>query len=408
MKLSSLNSQLKNNVLNGICLAMATNLVNPYYAKYALRLGATDYDIALLSSLPALIAVFSLIPGAILIDSSSNKQKLTGYITLTQKIFFLLCALVPFLSTSNNGFIFVIIIGLMNLPGSIGIIGYQSIIGDVFSMSERNHAMSIRSRYSDIFRVIVVLITGQLLQIFAADNEKTIFVYQLLFIFAFIISLGEVYSVFNFKSKSNNTKFHSSHVFLTTLKQIRTDKHFLSFLFCSVLFHFGWQMGWPLFSLYQIKYLGADEGWLSMVSLVASIASILAVTHWSKFADKYGNSISLTLATFAMSITPIIFIFTNSIASFAIANIIPGVATAGMILILFNIMLEVTPTENRTIYIAIHTTLTNISATISPIIGIWIKDNTSIYMALFIVGVLRLIGSISFFIRNKKIMLENS
>lgn len=382
MKIPEFNQQVKNNILNGICLAVATNLVNPYYAKYALRLGANDYDIALLSSLPALVAVFSLIPGAMWIDHSGKKQKVAGYIMLSQKTFFLLCALVPFLTTNHKGLIFVILIGLMNFPGSIGTIGYQSIIGDVFPSKKRNYAMSLRSRYSDIFRLVTLLITGQILQFFASDNQKTIYVYQLLFVFAFIIALGEVYSIFSFQTPDGPHSKKETHQFKQTLLSIKNNKPYLSFLCCSLLFHFGWQMGWPLFSIYQINDLGANEGWLSIVSLVSSGASIFAVTHWSKFADKYGNSAGLTLATFAMTITPFVFIFTKNIMGFAIANLIPGVATAGMILILFNILLEISPAENRTLYIAIHTTLTNISASISPVIGIWIKDHTSIYVAL--------------------------
>jgi len=54
------------NVYNGIALAVAINLVNPYYAKFAERLGANDYQMAYLNSLPAFISLFALIPGAIL------------------------------------------------------------------------------------------------------------------------------------------------------------------------------------------------------------------------------------------------------------------------------------------------------------------------------------------------------
>jgi MFS family permease len=85
-----------------------------------------------------------------------------------------------------------------------------------------------------------------------------------------------------------------------------------------------------------------------------------------------------------------------------VLNILPGICTAGTLLILFNLMLEVVPSENRIIYIAIYTTLINLSAAISPVIGIWIKEQTSIYVVLLVVGVLRMIGSIAFFIRSKR------
>ena len=50
---------------------------------------------------------------------------------LLHKIFFLFIAIIPFLNV-NQASLFVLMIGLMNLPGSIGTMGYQASMGDVF------------------------------------------------------------------------------------------------------------------------------------------------------------------------------------------------------------------------------------------------------------------------------------
>lgn len=75
-----------------------------------------------------------------------------------------------------------------------------------------------------------------------------------------------------------------------------------------------------------------------------------------------------------------------------------GVFVAGTVLTLFNLLLEVTPNENRTVYIAVYNILINISATIAPLLGVWIKDMTSIYVALVVVAIMRMTGSIAFFL----------
>lgn len=392
------------NIWNGIFLASSMNLVNPYFSKFAIRLGASDYEVAMISSLPALIAVFTLLPGALWLNSTSNKHKLTGIITFAQKIFYLLFALLPLLPINNKSFYFVVLVGLMNLPGALAIMGYQSTIGDIFLPIERNSAMSLRNRYSDLSKLIIVFLSGQFLQQFAQNNETSIKAYQLIFLIAFIIALGEVFTFMQFKNiPKNNVNIHKSNILKELIKDLSNQKHFLSFVLCSLIFHFGWQMGWPLFSIYQINYLHADEGWLGIINVVASLASILTVTRWSILADSKSNTFALSLATLGMSITPILYTIARSLKIFTILNILPGACTAGTLLILFNLLLEVTPEKNRTIYIALYTTLINISATISPLIGIWIKNNTNIYFTLCIVGILRLIGSISFFIRNKSI-----
>ncbi|WP_425449631.1 MFS transporter [Dethiothermospora halolimnae] len=401
-KLNTYNSKV--NIVNGIFAIVAINLVNPYFSKFALRLGASDYQIGLLSSLPALFSVLTLIMGAVIIEGSTNKKKTTSLIMFSHKAFYLLLAVVPFMPENYQSWVFVILVGIMNLPGSISITGFQSSIGDIFDERARGRAMGLRNRYSAIFGMIVAFTSGRLLTIIPNNNSETIILYQVFFIIAFIFAQGEVLSYLKFrgirkvKQEKNAGYLKSLKV---VLKNLPKQRKFIIFTCCSLLFHFGWQMGWPLFSLYTIDYLNADETWLGIISVASSLSSILTYTLWGKLADKYGNSIMLGISTFGMAITPILYAASNSLIALVLFNVIIGVSVAGTVLILFNILLEVIPSQNRTIYIAIYNTLINLSATISPIIGVRLKKDFNIYLALIIVGILRLIGSASFFLRNK-------
>lgn len=397
---------IKVNIVNGIVAIIAVNLVNPYFVKFAQRIGASDYQIAYLSSLPALIGVFALIPGGILIDSVKNKKKIISSIMFSHKAFYLLLALVPLVDKVYQPWLFVILVGLMNLPGSVSMTGFQSSIGDVFSDKNRGIAMGLRNRYSTIFGMIIAFTSGQLLTKIPSTNEEAITLYQIFFIVAFLIAQLEVFSysrfrgIKNTKQESNSTYFHSVKETLT-LKNLLKQKKFLAFTGCSLLFHFGWQMGWPLFGIYTVKYLNANEVWLSAITIASSLSAFIAYTVWAKLADKKGNSIMLSISTLGMAITPILYAASSSLPALVLFNVIIGISVSGTVLILFNILLDVTPTKNRTVYIALYNTLLNISAAISPIIGVAIKDRFDIYIALIIVGCLRFIGSISFFVRSR-------
>ena len=400
------NYNMKVNILNGIASIIAINLVNPYFVKFADRIGATDSHIALLSSLPAFISVIVLIPGAMLIESFKNKKTITSIFFFSHKFFYLLLALVPFISSAYQPMFFVLLVGLMNLPGSIATIGFQSSIGDIFDERKRGRAMGLRNRYSTIFGMIITFISGQLLTRIPKTNSETIILYQIFFVIAFIIAQGEVFSYTKFRGINNKKaedKTNYKDSLIHTLKNLKNEKNFLIFTACSLIFHFGWQMGWPLFSIYTVKVLNANEIWVGAIAIASSLSSILAYTVWAKLADNKGNSIMLSISTVGMAITPILYAMSKSLIALVLFNVIIGVSIAGTVLILFNILLEVTPTKNRTIYIAIYNTLINISATISPLIGVAIKDNFNIYVALIVVGILRLIGSFAFFFRNKSL-----
>ncbi|MTI48664.1 MAG: MFS transporter [Firmicutes bacterium] len=397
---------IKINIFNGIAAIIATNLVNPYFVKFAERIGASDYQIAYLSSLPALISVFALIPGGILIDNFKDKKKITGSIIFCHKLFYLFLAFVPFFNKNYQPWIFVLLVGFMNLPGSISIIGFQSSIGDVFNIRDRGRAMGLRNKYSTIFGMLVAFVSGQLLTRIPNTNGETIVLYQIFFIIAFLIAQMEVFSYFKLRGiksakRVTGTSYWESLKHILHKDNLLKQKPFLIFTGCSLLFHFGWQMGWPLFNLYAVKYLEANEIWLSAITIASSISSFLAYPIWAKLADRKGNSMMLSIATFGMAITPILYAISGNLLSLVLFNIIIGISVSGTVLILFNILLEVVPDKNRTIYIALYNTLINISATFSPIIGVAIKDKFTIYVALIVVGCLRMIGSIAFFIRNK-------
>ncbi len=388
----------KINILNGILAAVVTNLVNPYYSKFAERLGATDYQIAYLTSLPHFISILAFIPGAILIESLSNKQKTIGGTMLLHKIFFLFIAIIPFLNV-NQASLFVLMIGLMNLPGSIGTMGYQASMGDVFCIKERGEAMGLRNKYSSFVGIIITFISGKLLTSIPKTDKDTIKLYQIFFIIAFIVSVFEVISFFKFKGFTNKNKKESNYLssLKQVLKEIPNNKKFLLFTFASLFFHIGWVGAQPLFNIYTIKILKADENWLAAISIASAISSIWTYTKWPKWADKNGNNVTLAIAIIGMGVTPLLYAVSNQIWLLVLFNVLIGVSVAGTVLLLFNILLEIIPNENRTIYIAIYNTLIAIISGISPILGVKVMDMTNIYIALIAVAVIRLASSIFFY-----------
>lgn len=394
----NLNYNKKINIINGILATISLNLVNPYYSKFAERLGATDYQIAYLTSLPHFISILAFIPGAILIESLTSKQKTIGYTMLLNKLFFLFIAFIPLLNV-NQASLFVLIIGIMNLPGAIGNMGYQASMGDVFDMRDWGVAMGLRNRYSSIVGILITFVSGKLLTSIPKTDGDTIKLYQIFFIAAFIISLAEVISFFKFKGFTNQIKKQSKHLepLKKVLKEIPSNKKFLLFTFASLFFHIGWVGAQPLFNIYTIKVLGANESWLSAISIASAISSIITYTKWAKWADKKGNHLVLSVAIIGMGITPLLYALSSQLWLLVLFNILIGVSVAGTVLLLFNILLEIIPNENRTIYIAIYNTLIAIISGISPILGVKLMDMTNITIALVGVAIIRLTSSIFFY-----------
>ncbi|SES65244.1 MFS transporter [Anaerobranca gottschalkii] len=392
------------NTLNGIYSVLALNLVTPFIGILAKNLGAETYEIAMLSSFPALISVFSMIPGGILVDIFKEKKKITGLFIFITRFFFLLLALTPQLPTPYRVSALIVIYGIMNFPGSISGVAWQSFIATAIPAERRAQAFATRNKITSICGMIITLLAGQILRIYKGSSE--IKIYQLFFIIAFCFALLEVYYHLKMKEPTFQENYVStdknSETFINKGKQVLTYKPFILFSLCSLLFHFGWQMGWPLFTIYQIDYLGADGTWISYLSVGNGLAGFVTYPLWSKLVNKKGNNYTVILATFAIAMSPFLFAISWNLYVLLIVNFFMGTAVAGISLVLFNLLLEVVPNENRTLYIALYNTMISLSAIASPMVGAFVYETfSSIYLALITAGTFRMLGSFTFFLRYK-------
>ncbi|WP_291572174.1 MFS transporter [Clostridium sp. UBA4548] len=387
--------------LNGILFTIVNELYKTFATKFIFRLGGTESHVALYNALPGLVAVLATIPGLILISKIQNKKQSMSRAFYFSRIFLLLFAIVPFLPSSIKPLTFVILISLMNFPESVSVTSLQSYVGDIFSQDTIPVAITTRSKYSTIAQIIFTFIIGQTLGLMSNifTESTVIIVYQLFFILAFIVGLVEINT---FKKLTEITETLQNKIeFKKVFKEIKSTKPFINFLICSVIFHFGWQMGWPMFSIYQIKYLGANETWLTIINIASAVVMIYSYGYWRKIIQKRGNAFAMAVATLGMALTPILYVISNNLITMTIVSTITGFFTPGTVTVLLNSLLEVSPSKNRAVFIGFHTTIVSISLCIAPLVGDVILSNTNIKYTLVVVAILRLIGSIAFFIRNR-------
>ena len=399
-ELSTQDHNIMYYVLNGILFTIVVNLYKPFAAKFIFRLGGSESDVSLSTSLPGLIAVFVTIPGLIMMSNTSDKKKSMMRFFLGSRLFLLSFALIPFFPSAMQPMAFVILSSLMNVPESISTTALQSFSGDIFLSEIRPTAISARNKFSTLAQIISAYLIGIVLKGFGDSGDDIIKVYQIFFILAFIIGLLEIYTFNKIKETSCSPKININ--LKESFIEIFSNKQFNIFLVCSLLFHFGWQMGWPLFNIYQIKYLGADEWWLTILSITAAIVMFFSYGFWKKLIHKKGNSYVISTATFGMAATPVLFALSPNLYIITVTGLITGFFTAGTITALLTLLLEVTPDKNRILYIGVHVTLTSVTLFLAPTLGDFILSHTSIYFALCASAFFRLIGSIAFFVRNKK------
>ncbi len=386
-------------IVNGILFTLVTNLYKPFAQKFIYRLGGGETHVSLYNSLPGLIALFAIIPGILYMCKAISKKKVLSRIFLLSRFIILLYAFVPFLPLEIQPITFVIITALMSLPESVSTTALQSFTADVFNENQRAKAITSKNKYTTFASFISLIILAQILKLFGTTNDKAVMTYQIFFVLAFVVGLFEIYT-FN-KLKETSIYEENSINFKQSIKDVFSNKAFLGFLACSLLFHFGWQMGWSLFSIYQIDNLKVDETWITILSVSSGIVMFLSFNFWSRLITKKGNSIVATFATMGMAATPVLYVLSRNLYVLTGSGLIMGFFTAGTTTVILNYLLEVSPQKNRIMYVAVHATLTNVTLFIAPLVSDVILKDSNIYIALLVCALFRFLGSMAFFSRSR-------
>lgn len=385
-------------IIFGILFELMNVLYNPYAMKFLERIGGNEFHISLINSTKGIIMVFTALPAAFIINKVIDKQKATANNVLLMAFIVFLMFFIPLLPSQYQVVSFIIVLTMLMIPITFFSISYQNITGEVFPL-RRARVLSKRSIYTIIFTTIVTLTSGLIFRYFAQTNSDYIMIYRIFYALAFIFGIL-AFIIFKklYYVPVNN---HEPLAFKGSFKKVFKNKRYTKFVLSSTIFHFGWQMGWPLFSIYTIKTLGADEFWLSIISVGSAIVMLFAHRMWPKLIEKYGNEKIVFICTLGMALTPILYILSKSLVVLAIFSTSTGLFTAGTITVLFSDMLDVIPEKNRVIYVGYYNTLTNITLAISPLIGHYFYEAKGIIYALIVTSIFRFIGSIAFMIRER-------
>jgi len=390
-------------IMEGVALTVILSLCNNYFLMFAKRMGAQNIHIALLNSIPPLVAILVLIPCGIIIEKMKDKKLVTCALIGINSIFYLIIALIPFIPQQIKLTVYIIVIGVMNWPGSLYVTSWQSFFSDNFSGDTANKIYSLRSKYSTLVGLITVLIAGYILSALPKSDGDRIIIYQCFFIACFFISMVQILFLSKVKHSDEKIATHienkGSSFRVRDIKEIFNNKKFMIFCGCSVVFHFAWQACWPIFFIYNVDYVKVNEFQLGIIGVASGLTAFLFYSLWSKVARKLGNSLVLAFGAFGLAITPFLYLRVWDFYVVVIFNITIGVAIAGFTLTLFCSLLEILPDDKKTVYIAFFNTLLSITGFAAPLLSIWVLGHIGIFGTFLIFGLLRMVGTAMYALR---------
>ena len=383
-----------------------------FSAAYAIRLGANNFQVSLLSSIPALIAVIISYPAGQFLQARRRRTPWVLGSLFLNRAGFLLVAASPWLHFLGiqPGLMAVIILIAVSAPAYFFNIGWTPLLAEVIPEQRRAAVFTARNIVNQATVSVSVFLFGQWLSRAAFPVN-----YQVMFAFSFVASMVSQYflmkldvpdSVVTPVSESADrprtlagAASRLKHSALSLRDEISGHPEFLRIMENTFIYSFGLWMAGPLYALYFVRQLNASDAWLGLNGTLACIGTIAGFSLWRWLISKWGEHLALKRAIALAGFYPLFVGLTPGLPVILGLGVLNGLMVPGTNLAHYNIFLRVLPPDARPRYTAIYTVVMNLGAFVAPMIALAISQVIGLAPMLVVSGVLSIAGASSFWWR---------
>lgn len=371
-----------------------------FNAAYAIRLGATNAQISLLTSVPALIAVLVSLPAGKFLQKRPRRKSWLLWALSLHRVGFLLVILVPWIQIPwiSQGMLLVLILVGISIPAHFFNVGFIPLLSEVVPEEMRAAVFSARNIVYNIVLSVSSVLSGYWLERIAFPLN-----YQALYLFGFLCSMISIYYLTRIEAPDSPivTASTQSHSSLSSLRlafqKVWVTEPGFARITLNTLFHgVGVWMATPLYVLYFVRQLGADEGWLGLNSTIASLATIFGYDLWRRIIQRKGEASILRFTIVCVGLYPVFVGLIESLPLILLGTALNGLLIPGVNLSHFNTLLRVTPPQQRPNYTAYYMTVANFGIFVCPLAGVALANWIGLAPALILCGAASILGSTSF------------
>jgi len=378
-------------LIDGIGVGIASAAA-PYLPVFLTRLGADNFAIGLLTSMPALAGLIFAVP---LGQFLARQRNIVPWYSLSRFLVVLcytLTGLVPFFVTDYAVLMILLIWALATIPQTIVNVGFTVVMAGVAGPEGRFYLMSRRWSSLGITSAIVVAVAGIVL-------DRIVFPlnFQIVFI---ALSMGGLLSLYFSRRielppqpapppTAEPSRLARLYAWLRAMRQ---HPKFVETVSSQFIYRFGLAFAIPLFPLYYVRELNATDEQIGFIATVGGAVLLGAYFFWARVTKKRGIRFALLTTTAALAFYPIIMAFTQQIEIVIALAGLAGIFAAGIDLVLFDMVVSSYPQDQAATFVGIQQTTVYLATFIAPLVATTLATNIGIPQALIVAGAIRLVG----------------
>ena len=348
-----------------------------YLSGLAILLDFNENIVAIIPLLKTICGVFSILFGIYWEKLEAWKGKIIALLLSGN----LLICLAAFLALILPDRLRLPVFILFLLTGSMASVSVWNAFTPWFvslvPQSIRAQYFSDRQIISVIPAIVFPLLIGPLLDQTAGQKAGFYIIYAL----ATLIALTNACSLVKVTPPPMNkikNKIGIGELFIIPLK----NSEYRMYLSDITLFFFSIYFSFSFVALYMIKYIEASYSFISAITTICAILSIVLYRLWGRICRIIGSTIVMGFSVLLFSLSMAFYFGMNSktyIFYYIIASIINAMANTGFLVSAFDRRYSIIPIENQSIYEGLYVSATGIAILAGVLLGAYVKDTLAGY-----------------------------
>jgi|FLOH01.1.fsa_nt_gi MFS family permease len=363
-------------IKNGITAqGMVTFTTGIFLADFALRLGASNFHIGLLSATRIFCQTLQ-IPAVYLVERLRNRRGVCVYSAFVSRFMVLVIALIPFFFDLKTGlYVLFLAIILKAIFASIVGCSWNSWMKDMVPHDRLGQFFGKRLFYTTLLGMVLTLGAGLFIDWWMKTfPQATLQGYSLLYLVGFFSGMLGVY--YMSITPEPRIKLEGEHGILTTLKRPFENQNYRNLLIFSMYWNFAVNLAAPFFTVFLLKRLEMSMFFVVVLSVLSQLANLMFFRIWGNFADRFSNKAVIAISGVLYILTTLAWTYTTfpekhflTIPLLVLIHLMLGISSAGVTLATGNIGLKLAPQGGSTSFMASLNFVNSLSAGLGPFVG---------------------------------------
>lgn len=343
-----------------------------FFTGFALLLGANDLQLGLLTAIPVLAQVFQ-IPGAWLVEKTGRRKGIVAWFSVASRTLWLPMALIPFVLRAHFVPVFMALYLASSVAMNLAVAGWVTWMSALVPASIRGRYFGVRNRISGLVTIVASLAAGLVIDTFNHHGR-----YHGGYLALQLTAVAAGITAFRLILRQPDPGVSAERVpalwryVLQPMRDRRYRKIVISYLY----WLFAVSLASPFFNAHLLKHMHWSFKSIALAGVLSSVTAILCQSVWGRMVDRHGHKPVLIITALGIAHLPFYYAFCPYDVRWPIyvQSVLVGVFWAGFGLASFNLVIEVLPARQRTMYVAVLSALNGLTSFLASALSGWMAS----------------------------------